>query len=240
MIKTFKGIAAASIALALAFSGGKNNLKSSSHKSVKIPEPSDVCYSASGNSLYIVSDNGYLFETDTVGNVLRQSAFTGYDFEGVCIKGSDVYVADEQSRKVHRLDAATLSLKRTYSVPYGGAMNKGYESITWNATTNKFILVTEKEPTKIIECDSAFNILNDVTINIAADISACTWYNNALWLLSDEDSKIIKLDPVSYKALQSWNLNILNPEGLAINKNGVPLVAADDLRRLYFFNQKLQ
>ncbi len=239
-MRTIKSWAVATVLLALAFNNGTIRLKSYKHTRVHIPEPSDICYSSNGNSFFIVSDNGYLFETDTTGKVLRKAAFTGFDFEGVCVKDNDVYVADEQSRKVHRLDAATLTLKRTYNVPYGGAMNKGYEAITWNPVAQKFILVTEKDPTKIIECDSSFNIINDINIQVASDISACTWYNNALWVLSDEESKIIRLDPVTYQPQQTYRLDILNPEGLAIGKNGVPVVAADDLQRLYFFNQKLQ
>lgn len=203
---------------------------------LKVPEPSDVACDAATGKLYIVSDNGILFETDAAGTILRKAKETGWDYEGVEVKGDYVYASDESARKVYRYSKATLTIDRTYSIPYAGARNAGFESIAWNETKHCFILVSEKNPTTIFELDEDFRIINQYPFKAARDVSSARWYGGSMYLLSDEDEAILRCDPNTYAVQEKFNIGILNPEGLAFDKDGRVLIAADDLQRLYFFH----
>ncbi len=204
--------------------------------SLRIKEPSDICLSPSGNSFYIVSDNGVLYETDLEGKILRQAKETGYDFEGVYCDDEFIYVADEMTRKVHLYTHDDLKIVKSVRVPYSGGRNHGYESITWNKKKQALILITEDNPTWIFELGKEYNVVNEVKFTRARDISAATWHNGYLWFLSDEDRTVFKVDPDTYGVLDSWQIPVLNPEGITFDKNGQLVIVSDDLGRLYYFN----
>lgn len=211
-------------------------LKPIKKNSIKVKEPSDVCVTPNGNSLYIVSDNGVLFETDMEGKILRQAAFTGYDFEGVHSDENYVYVADEMTRTIHIYDHKDLKLQRSVKVPYSGGRNHGYESITYNKKKNTLILITEDNPIWIFELDSDYKVKNEIKFKGARDISAATWHNDALWFLSDEDRTVFKINPETYEIMASWSIPVLNPEGIAFDGSDRMIIASDDLGKLYYFN----
>ncbi len=202
---------------------------------VRVPEPSDVAVDPQTGHLFIVSDGGTLYETDAVGTIIRQAVDEGVDFEGVEVKGDYVYVADESPRKVHRFAKSTLLRDRTYSTPYGGARNSGFESVTWNETKHCFVMAIEKDPATICEFTEDFVPINQYNFKAARDISSARWWNGSLYILSDEDEAIFQCDPTTYAVKAKYNINLLNPEGLAFDKDGQVIVSADDLQRLYFF-----
>lgn len=205
-------------------------------KSVKVKEPSDICLAPGANSLYMVSDNGILYETDMDGKVLREATFTGYDFEAVHSDNEYVYVADEMTRTIHLYDHKDLKLQRSIRVPYHGGRNHGYESITYNKKKQALILITEDNPIWIFELDNDFKVKNEVKWKGARDISAATWYNDHLWFLSDEDRTVFKINPDTYAVEGAWQLPVLNPEGITFDQNGQLIIASDDLGKLYYFN----
>ncbi len=204
--------------------------------SLDIPEPSDISVTPDGKSYFIVSDNGLLFETDTEGKVIRKADYTGMDDEAVYADENNVYAIEEATRKIKIFDRATLKLKRTVNLPYAGGRNKAYESFTFNKTTNRYIAITEKDPSWLYELDLDFKVVNEVNISkIARDFSSATFHDGALWLLSDEDRTVFKLDPVSFEVKASWIIPIINPEGIAFDHEGHMLIQSDDMKRLYFF-----
>jgi len=204
------------------------------HRSLKIPEPSDIVYDSTTMHFFIVSDHGILLECDTIGNVIRKADKKGMDFEGVEVRGDDVYVSDETPREVYKYDRKTLKLEATYSVPLGGKLNKGFESITYNSTKNCFVLVSEK-PAVIYEFDENFKVLGQYSFNDARDISSARWHQGKMYLLSDEDACIFKCDPRTYQPLEKYSVSILNPEGLCFDSHNNVYITSDDLERLYFF-----
>lgn len=220
----------------LAFTKGKPvKLKPERFISIKVPEPSDICYSEDDNSFYIVSDNGLLFQTDTTGKILQKSPYEGIDFEGVYVKDDKVYVVNETMRKVHRFNKKDLALEETYLQNYSGGRNKGYESITFNEKNGRYVMVTEKDLIYIHEYDENFNRVREFEFSMASDISSVTYYNDFLWFLSDEDMMVFKIDPLNYQVIDKWEIPVLNPEGITFMKNGTMVISADDLERLYYF-----
>jgi uncharacterized protein YjiK len=209
--------------------------------SIRIPEPSDICYNAKGDTFFIVSDNGVLFETDYNGKILRQVKQADTDFEAVYSDDQFVYAVDETHRNIFLYSIDTFKVMRTENIPYYGGRNKGYEAFTFNKSKNEFVVFTEKDPAWLFELDKDFSIKNRINVSsLTTDISAATYYNNALWILGDEDRCLIKLNPETYEVIAKWKLPVINPEGFAFDKDGNFLVTCDDMQRLYYFNNPEQ
>jgi uncharacterized protein YjiK len=199
-----------------------------------IPEPSDVVYDKATNHLLIVSDHGILFECDTAGKILRKAQEKGMDFEGVEVKDDYVYVSDETPRKVYKYNRKDLSLKDVYTVSFSGAMNKAFESITYNYTKHCFVMVSQ-QPAVICEYNDEFVLQKKYSFHSARDISNARWYQGYLYLLSGLDRSIFKCDPETYEVKEVYHINVLNPEGLAFDDKGNVIITSDDLQRIYFF-----
>jgi uncharacterized protein YjiK len=212
-------------------------LKPTKQVSIDVPEPSDICYNPDDNSFYIVSDQGILFENDENGKVIRKMKEKDTDFEAVYVDAKNVYAVDESGRTIYEYDKKTLKKNKTTYIKYDGPKNKGYESFTFNADKNKYLLITESKPILVFELDTNFNVIKQTDISgIARDISSARFYKNDLYLLSDEDMMLIKVNPETYEVIQKWYLPVINPEGLAFDKDGNILITCDDMQRLYYFN----
>lgn len=204
------------------------------HK-VDVKEPSDIKFDEERNSFWIVSDNGVLKECDLEGNAIRKAKYKGIDFEGVEIVGNKVLVMDETNRKVHFFDKITLEKERTIQLYYQGGRNKGFESIAYNKKEEKYYIFTEKDPTLLFIYDKEFNLTNQIEINISSDISSARWHNDNLWVLSDEDRRIVVLDN-NYNVIKAYEIPIVNPEGIAFTNDNMYIVS-DDLEKLYVFKK---
>jgi len=218
------------------FAAPKTHLKIHNKHYINIPEPSDVCLAANKSSLFIVSDQGLLYQTDLQGKVLKQSTLTGDDFEAVYADDNFVYVVDESDRKLYKVDATTLTLSKTIDIPYKGELNEGAEGISYNTSNNHFYIVTEKNPILIREFDVNFNLISETKFKDASDVSSMQFYNNQLYFLSDEDHCILKLDD-TYKVIQKWNFNIPNPEGFCFDKDGNIIILSDEMEAIFFINK---
>lgn len=213
------------------------NFKFEHFKSLNgIPEPSDIVYDSASNHYYIVSDHGMLFECDLQGNIIRKANEEGQDFEGVEIKDSFVYVSDETPRKVYKYRKSDLSLVKVYTVSWGGAANRAFESITYNYTKKCFLLVSQ-EPINIIEYDEQFHEIERYPFHYTRDMSGARWYKGDLYLLANKDACIYKCDAATYLPIEAYKINVFNPEGLAFDAAGNVSITSDDLQRLYFFKQ---
>ena len=212
-------------------------MKPTRHVAVTIPEPSDICYDSKTDTFFIVSDAGGLFETDKNCKVIRKQPQDGADFEAVSSDGTYVYAVDETNRTIYKYDIQTLQLVKKFVIPYSGARNKGYESFSFDKAKNRYVLITESNPAILFELDTDFKVTNQTDISaIAKDISSARFYDGFLWLLSDEDMMLLKLNPTTYEVLKKWSLPVINPEGLAFDKEGNILISCDDMQRVYYFN----
>jgi len=201
-----------------------------------IPEPSDIVYDKETKHFFIVSDHGLLFECNLDGTIIRKAKYEGQDFEGVEVKDSFIYVSDESPRKVYKYRKSDLSMVKEYTVSWAGAMNKAFESITYNYAKNCFVLVAEY-PTVIIEYNDDFKEINRYKFHDTRDISDARWYEGSIYLLGNLDETIFKCDPVTYEVKERYKIDVLNPEGLAFDADGNVSVTSDNLQRIYFFKK---
>lgn len=208
-------------------------------KSVKtaVPEPSDICYSFTTDTFFVVSDEGFLFEINRNGTVLRKIDQNEADFEAVYVTNKTVYAIDESTRTIYQYDLSTLKNTSSTIIPYDGKRNKGFESFEFDKTKNEFLLITEQKPTLLFELTTDLKIVKQTDLSeIAKDISSARFYNNFLWLLSDEDQMLLKINPISYQVINRWKLPVHNPEGLAFDKDGTIMITSDDKQKIYYFN----
>lgn len=204
---------------------------------LKVSEPSDICPNPlKPNHFFIASDDGYLAEINKDGEVTRTKDLPIYDAEAVYANEEHIYVIDEFSRSITQLNH-DLETIRTKTIAYGGGRNRSYEAFTYNPVKKKFLLFTEKSPIYMFELTEDLNIYNERKMGkIARDISAATFYKDHLYLLSDEDKLIFKMNPSTYEIIQTWYIPVINPEGIAFDSDGNVLIISDDREKLYFFN----
>lgn len=141
------------LAIAL-ISGGSEKIHFDKKWSIAIPEPSDICPNPLNDNFFIVSDRGFLFETDAKFKPFRRTRSKGMDYEGVWADSQFVYAVEERSRRVNVLDIHNLETVWSFIIPYSGGRNAGYEGITYNPVRKSLILVTEKSPIWIFELDA--------------------------------------------------------------------------------------
>jgi uncharacterized protein YjiK len=182
----------------------------------------------------VSDDDAKIYEVDLNGHVLRSSPTLGIDLEAICIANNVLYVVDETARKVLEINPENWQIIKTHHVAYSGGRNKGFESVGYNSSKACFVLITEKDPIKIIELDYNFSRINEIQWGHTRDISSLTFHTEFAYLLSDEDMTVFRCDPKSYEVVDQWKINVHNPEGLLFLKEEL-LILSDDLERLYRF-----
>lgn len=211
------------------------HLKPTGWVSVQVPEPSDMVFTSTG-SLLVVSDNGHVAEIATDGSVIRMAEGIGYDLEALCVQRGEWLAVDERARQLIWLDSADLRVIRRLTVPYAGGRNKGYEALVWNPVKERYLLITEREPVYVFELDAEWRVTSEQVFDRQVrDIASATWHDGAVWLLSDMDRLVLRCDPVDLRITHRYVVPVINPEGLAFDKNGILLVLSDDRQRIYSF-----
>jgi uncharacterized protein YjiK len=223
-------------AFGLLLSAGMPGLKPSRSISISVPEPSDICLNHQGNGYFVVSDDGFLFETDTLGQVLRKSTFRGFDFESVYMDSNGLFVLDERTRYLYQIDPKTLLPIRTRELTYSGGRNKGFEALCRNPKNGRLIAITEKDPSWIFELNSELEVVNRIRFSGLSDVSAATVWKGQLLFLSDVDHCIARISAQDYGIEKRMTIPVINPEGLAPTPSGQLVVSSDDRNRLYFFS----
>ena len=199
----------------------------------RVAEPSDFIFTNDEQGYYMVSDQGYLFQTDLQGRVLRQAAHAGVDFESLCMDAQWIYVCDERTRRVLAYDKQDLHFHHQVEVPCGGASNEGYEGFTYNSKQHCFLLGKEKNPVMLVEFNTDLHKGKEIPLPGISDLSSLTYFHDHLYVLSDEDQQVFKLDPETYSVLESWKIPITNPEGICFDAQGHLFILSDKDQQLY-------
>jgi len=204
-------------------------------RSIAVKEPSDVCVSADTKHLYVVSDDGFLVQTDLQGVVEKSVSGNLIDAEAVATDGKFIYAVDEFTRFVNAYNIEDLSFVKSYSFPYGGGRNKAYEALAYDKDRNQFYLFTEHEPTWLFILDEKLQLKSQREFKVKSDVSGATMYQGNLWILSDESREIWKVNPDNFEIEKRFIVPIINPEGITFLPNGELLIMSDDLQKMFFF-----
>ena len=201
---------------------------------VKVKEPSDLALSRDGSKMYLVSDNGGVYECAIDGSILRSFEKDVVDAEAIWLLDDEIVFVEERSRMVKTLDLSTFSLKQAKYISYNGGRNEGFESLA-QKNNQHWLLFTEKNPVWMLEFNEQWQEVNRVKWNLRSDVSACTMHNGKTYLLSDESSAIWEVDLEKQSIVREFQLPMLNPEGLAFHPDGSVWVVSDDGQFIYTF-----
>jgi hypothetical protein len=212
----------------------KTYLKPTRLVKLKIEEPSDmVC--TEKDALFFVSDNGYFSKTDYLGLSYTKGKFSGVDFEGICFDGQFLYLVEEFTSMVHKIDPISLERIQSYQINFNGGRNNGFEAIAFNPNEKCFYIISEHSPS-IITTDLDFKTIDIVDLKYPNEVSSAVWYQDKLWILSDEERTISIHSTKTFLKEKEFKIKINNPEGITISKTGQLLVCSDDNKKLYYFD----
>jgi hypothetical protein len=209
-------------------------LKPSKIVKLKVQEPSDLT-STHKDELIFVSDNGYFSKTDYLGSSYTKGKFTGVDFEGICFDGQYLYLVEEFTSRVHKINPVSLERIQTFQINFQGGRNDGFEAIAYNPNEKCFYLISEHSP-NLIKSDLEFKTIDIVELSSIGEVSGAVWHQDQLWVLSDENRTISILSTSTYLKEREFKINVNNPEGITISKTGQLLICSDDDRKLYYFD----
>ena len=202
---------------------------------LRIDEPSDICLASDQQSFYIVSDQGVLYQTDFKGNNLKKVSKYGSDYEGVWYQEPYINVVDETRMEITLFDPVSFEKITSHNYDITTRLNKGWESITYNPLRKHFVLFSEKKPVNVYEMNNEYRITREEEIKEFKEVSACTWFNNKLWVLSDEKQEVYRVNPETYKIETGWFIAVNQPEGICFSKEGMMYIVSDSQARLYIF-----
>ncbi len=202
-----------------------------------IPEPSDIAWNRKNNSLLVVSDaKADIFEIGFDGVVRKTIPVSGADLEGVAAShsGDTLYVAEERKQLVKSFDTEGRQLN-SFPVKVATTENNALEGVAVDSRGHLWVL-NEKEPRLLLEFKGTQE-LGRIEITHARDLSGiCTDDSgDALWIISDESRKIIKISR-SGALLAEWLLPFDKGEGIALVGNKMYVVNDQDAK-LYVFEK---
>jgi len=211
-------------------------LKPAETYSLKIPEPSGVALT--NEKLWIVSDrNSTVYQTNLNGEIENKFKLDKSDLEGITVVGDSLLaVVLEISRTIVVADFYGNEILRT-SLEIDASRNSGLEGITYNPSNEHFYLINEKDPVLLIEADKNLKEMSRKKIKNIKDLSGISYSRkeNCLWLLSDEDRKIIK-SSLEGEFITEYKINVEQPEGIAVDdKNKLVYVVSDKTEKLYVY-----
>jgi uncharacterized protein YjiK len=218
--------------------GSGEKIKPVETYSLKISEPSGLALG--DDNLWIVSDKkNTVYLTDLEGKEEFSFKIKGSDPEGIAVVNDSLLaVVLETSREVIITNFNGNEISRT-SFEIDGSKNSGLEGITYNSSNGHFYLINEKDPVLLIEADKKLNEVNRKEINVK-DLSGVSYSlkENCLWLLSDEEQKIIK-SSLDGDIITEYRITIDQPEGIAVDdEKGLIYVVSDREEKLYVYKME--
>jgi len=212
-------------------------LKYTAWASLRISDASGI--TKAGNHYFIANDKGGLYEVDGMGKIIRQREL-GWDNEDICTVNGNLYVMDESTRRIFVVDTQTLKVSAVHVLSYEGPRNLGLESLAYIADKHEFVAISEKQPSVMFLLDDNFHVLSQFQVKGFNDISGATYYDHKLYILSDEDHVLVKVDPDKlnpddFTWEKKWNIPIYNPEGVCFDEDGTMRIVSDQCRRIYIF-----
>ena len=212
----------------------------------KIPEASGISYSKKSNTLFVVNDEGSIYEITRKGKILRNEKIGKYDFEGIVVDDEKnlLLVAVEGDDNILVLSKDDMSEKKEISIKrkFDGVkvLKKGGDGIEGLALYKNEIYASNQSTNKYPKADSSVIVIIDYDLSKTKqkikriinhgfkDIAGLTFYKDILFMVSDKESLLIQYDMKKHKVIKKEKLNKkFAQEGIAFDKKG-HLYIADD------------
>ncbi len=235
------------LAISLLFTSCQAKEKLTLKKIANIPEASGVCYSKKSDTLFVVGDEGRVYELSKDGKIVKKAYLGKYNFEGIAcddetsslyavVEGKDnIVLIDKRSFRVQ----SKINIKRTYKgklILKKDWKKRGLEGITLDNSSiylsnqsKKFL--PKEDPSVIIKIDkkkrkkAKIKELIDPHIK---DISGLDIHNSILYMVTDRHNLLILYDLSKKKILKRIKLPKFAVEGIAFDDDGFIYFADDN------------
>jgi uncharacterized protein YjiK len=206
----------------------------------KVPEASGIVYSEKSNTLFVVNDEGKIYELSTKGQILKKLNLGKYDLEGITIdedKGL-LILAIEGDEKILVLNQDNfkilneIKIKRKYkkiNVLKKDSKN-GIEGIV---LFKDKLYISNQSKNKYPKADSSVIVIVDYDLNKKklkikniidhgiTDVSGLTFYKDTLFMISDKNNLLLSYDIKNNKIIKKYKLSKkYAQEGLTFDKKG--------------------
>lgn len=209
---------------------------------LSIAEPSGLSYAADKQSLFTVSDEGMVYEISLTGATIRQLPYIGSDLEGITVNpiSSTIYVCEEGKGDLVKLNSSG-NAQESYNI-LNNPGNSGLEGLTYNAQSDEFYLLKEKDDGLLITYSVNTNVSTSINLGFSSDYSGI-YYNEStqkLWIISDEARTLTQCN-LSGSAIKSYDFPISGVEGIVVNdEETVAYIVSDTNNKLYKLDLTLE
>lgn len=201
---------------------------------IDVPEPSGLDFTADKKGFWTVSDkNSRVYLMDLRGNITDDFQVDAADIEAVAVLSDNlIAVVSESDREIILLNNNGKEQGK-YHIDGSGDPDSGPEGFAYDPGKKEYFVANEKSPKVIIKLDSTFHEINRFDIKFADDLSGLYIDDGYLWVLSDESRSITKCT-LSCEVINSWKIDVKQPEGLAVDTSaGIAYVVSDSESKLY-------
>ncbi len=190
-----------------------------------IKEASGICYVPKTDTLFVVGDNGFLYEIDKNGKFLntKDLKLKDSDFEGIAYdsKTDMLYVAIEGvdnllvlTRELEYVKEINMDRRDSENRKILENKGEGLEGIAMidgelYLANQSFKTLPKDDPSVVVKIDFENNntaSIADVIDHGYLNISGMTFYDDSLYLLSDSNNLLIKYDINTNETLQKWHI----------------------------------
>ena len=224
-----------------------------------IPEASGITYVKKTNTLFVVNDEGSLYELSLKGKIIRKKKLASYDLEGISYDfKNDLLILAIEGRDnillVHRNNfkiKKEISIKRKYKKKLLLKKDKkrGLEGIVLINSqlyvSNQSKLTYPKEDASVIVIlpytikKKKLKII-DILNHGLKDISGLTYYKGHLYMISDTTSTIYLYSFKEKRIIKEKKLTHAHAqEGITFDKKGNLYIADDKGKILVYKNFKM-
>lgn len=196
--------------------------------SMKVAEPSDISTWPGNKNYLVLADKAFLYEYAPDGVQIKRHPFESLDLEALTCSDKYCFVSEETLQRIHILDVATLHEIHAVQWHHGGGRNEGVEAMVWLNESSRLLVATEKDPQFFTLLDESIQPLYSFRVDGINEVSALTYHQGNVYVLSDEQATIYKLSKDLKQVEMQWIVPMINPEGLVFSDNNEVIVLSDD------------
>ncbi len=203
------------------------------HVIADIPEASGICYDPTSNALFVVGDEGDIYELSPDGTIKRKKHLGDYDLEGIACdtKRNRLLAVAEGKEALLIIDKRSLTVVRNIRVNrtwQGKRLLKkdkkhGFEGITIDPEGSVYIsnqsmhIYPHTDPSVIVKIRdlSHKKVMIDGIIDPGKkDISGLAWHDGYLYMVSDTNNKLYRYNPAKKEIDWQQKLPRFTQEGI--------------------------
>jgi len=212
----------------------------------KIPEASGIVYSEQSNTLFVVNDEGTIYELTLKGKTLREKKLGKLDLEAVTIDNDKnrLLVANEEKDEIIILNIDDFSIIKKMKIKGKYKENKiikkgkdGIEGLTLykdkiyaSNQSNKPYPKNDSSVIVILDYKDKKSLkIKDIIDHGYKDIAGLCFYQDYLYFVSDDANLLIKYDITAKKVVKEYKLSKKHAqEGITFDKKGRLFIADDN------------